>query len=1494
MKKARDRIISFIGALTMLLNVFVPFFTPATTYAANKVENDFIDSQILLVDKGKCGRLIVYDGEEIEAKFVVYEGADGKEYPGYCNESSWQGVGSNGISYGEYIVTSKVTDDRLWRVATAGYPYKTPSEMGVNGIHEAFMATKMAVYRILDGGDLDKFTSLNQEGENTIRAIKNLYDIGMNGDSGYVEPELTITAETSETVLDEDNPQYKSQVFTVEGNCEFDTYEVVFDLSDLPNGTKITDIDGIEKTEFDSDENFKVMIPINENDITAFKLNVKAELKSNPVYHAECENIRMQTMLIAAYPYETVSSDVTVKLNKTEIELTIVKKDSVTGEGLANAVFEVNKVDGKIVGTYTTDNRGEVVVPVSESGYYKIIEVQAPDGYLLGDITEQIIDVQFNIKNEVVFLNDLKAGLEIVKIDKDTGKPLENVRFRVSLPNGSIVGEYTTNSKGIINIQDLMPGWYDVEEIEPATNYLKDTDIHKIEIVENEVTTLTLTNKKLTGIQIIKTDSLTEKPLANATFEITLLNSEYSDKTFIGDFTTDESGTVIIPNLYPGMYSIKEISAPRGYNIDVESKLIEVTINNDAIVELTNTSKAGIQIKKIDEDTKEPIKGARFLITTVGGQVVGEYETSHTGFINVPELDAGIYIISETYVPDPYILDNTPKTIEVRENMPTIVEFTNRQKGGVQILKVDEVTGAPLANAKFRVQYKNGALIGEFETDKQGHINLQGLENGWITILEIEAPKGYILDDVKKDIEITPYETKIVEFTNRAKSGLQIKKVDYNTNEPLAGVKFRISTIKNKLIGEYETDRSGFINIPELDEGYYLVQEIRTLENYELETTVKTVEVKSNEICLVEFTNKQLGGIQIIKIDEFTKKPLQGAKFKVTTKNGDYIGEYETDSAGSIIIPNLKSGWYSITETEAPKGYILDDVKQDVEVKYYKNSVVEFTNKMKAGIQIIKTDSVTKNGLADVKFKVTKLNGELVGIYITDNTGIINITDLEEGWFVVQELSTVDGYKLDSMPRNIEVKSNQATVVEFVNEPYATLVIEKQDSVTLKGIAGVQFEVTRENGEFIGKFKTDAFGQIKLSKTLSPDTYIVKELSTIDGYKIDNEPQKVTLNWGETKYITIKNNPYGSLKVTKIDSDTKEKLEGVKYRLENYEGDLVGKYVTNENGQILIEKKLEEGIYYLTEISTLEGYIKDSERHKVTINWGKVTSIELKNTKIMGKIQIVKKSLDNNSYNGDLAGTLLNGAVFEIRDENNKLVDTITTKNNGTITSKSLNYGKYTITEISAPKYYLKSDKVYQVEITEENRTPVIEVYNESVKLATNVMKTGVRETQCLDEIRYDFSNIANASNVSLDNFVWHDSLPIETKIQRIYTGTWNENLIYKVSYKTNFDSTYRVFKDNLFTNQNYELDFTTVALQTDEYITDFIFEFGTVKAGFSQVESPFIFVKVNNYLKNGTEFINYTEVQGYYNQIKITATDSWKTTIYNYTLPVKLPKTGK
>ena len=1444
---------------------------------------------VTLVDKGWCGDFVTYKGSLIRAALVVYN-KNGIEYPAYCLEADLDGVGTEGIPTGEYDIVSLLENDRLWRVITNGYPYKTPSQMGLSSPQEAFFATKQAVYRSIDNKGMDDYEAVNSAGERVLKVMKELYDIGLNGTETRETPLITAKSETSQAEVDKLDSRYKSQVFSINANYNLNSYEVSFLPSKAPVGTKITDVNGVEKTEFDANEKFKVMIPVNENEITSFDIVITANLESKPVFYAESKNVRLQTVAITSDPYEETKSEATVTLGNIKADIEIQKRDRVTNKGLANAVFEVRKVNGEIIGTYVTDSTGSVKLQVTESGYYQIEECEPPENYLLSEENIKTILVEFEKENSITFLNDKKAGLEIIKVDKDTGKVLANARYRITNTDGSIVGEYTTNNMGTINIQDLMPGWYEVLEISAPTNYLRDENIHKILIKENEVTTLTLTNKELQGIQIIKKDSVTEKTLANATFSIKEVGG-----SLVGEYTTNEMGVIEIQHLKPAFYELKELSAPRGYLIDTETKIVEVTSKESVVVEFFNTAKGGLQIKKVDEKTGEPLANAKFRVTTITGQTLGEYTTSRTGFINLPELEDGWYIVEEVLAPDNYILDNTPKTVEVRGDKPTIVEFTNREKGGIQILKVDAATGVPLEGAKFRVTTKNGLLIGEYTTDRQGHINLSGLENGWYTILEVEAPKNYILDDVKRDVEVKGDKNQIVEFTNRAKAGLQILKIDFNTGKPLADAKFRVSKMDGKIIGEYVTSRTGYINIGDLDEGWYLVEEILAPEGYALNTTPQTVKVESNKNQILEFANKQLAGIEIIKFDEYTKTPLKGAKFKVTTKNGDFIGEYETDVVGKITIPNLDAGWYSIQEVLAPKEYILDSTIKDVQVTYYENAIVEFTNRAKAGLQILKKDSVTKQGLKDVKFKVSKINGELIGTFITDASGMIYLSSLNEGWYIIQEVSTQNGYKIDTTPRNVEVKSNVATVIEFENIPYSTLIIEKIDGVTTKPIAGVKFNIRKENGEYIGDFTTDYFGQIKLNKTLDADTYIINEITPVENYKQDTTTYKVTLGEGETELLQVKNFPYGSLKVIKYDNKTKERLEGVKYKLEDEKGNLVGIYKTNENGEILIEKKLEAGVFYLLELSSLDSYVTDTEKHRIEISWGKTTIIELGNTEITGRIQIVKTSADNNEYTGLLAGSPLSNAKFEIRNEEGELVDTITTSYDGKAISKRLSFGKYIVKELLSPKYYLKDEKEYVVEIDENDEIEILAISNESIKLNVTVDKTGIKETQCLDEIRYDFTNIRNNSNTSLDNFIWHDSLPIETKLQKIYTGTWNENLIYKVSYKTNLNSNYKVFRDNLFTNQNYELDFTTINLQIDEYITDYIFEFGTVKAGFSQVESPFIFVKVNKYLKDGREFVNFTEVKGYYNEILVSATDSWKTIIYNKTIkPVKYPKTGE
>ncbi len=753
-----------------------------------------------------------------------------------------------------------------------------------------------------------------------------------------------------------------------------------------------------------------------------------------------------------------------------------------------------------------------------------------------------------------------------------------------------------------------------------------------------------------------------------------------------------------------------------------------------------------------------------------------------------------------------YLLDNTPKTVEVRTGAPTIVEFENRQMGGLQIIKKDAMTGAPIAGVKFRVTTKNGLLIGEYVTDSQGHINIPNLEPGWFTCLEIEAAPGYILDDVKKDVEVKTYKTVIVEFLN----------------QPLAG-------------------------------------------------------------------------LQILKRDSITKEGLEGVIFEVTKINGELIGRYTTNVGGQISIPDLEPGWYVVTELSSKEGYKIDKQPRNVQLKSNVPSIVEFENHPYAGMVIQKINSVTGKAIPNVKFHITKENGEYVGDFVTDSFGQIKFTKtLTPDTYLVSEISSVDGYQLNDTIYKVELNWGDNKIIQVKNNPFGSLRIVKKDSVTKEKLAGVKFKLENENGILIGEYTTDKNGEILIDKKLSEGKFYLTELKTLDNYVLDKEKHEVVIKWGETTKVELTNNCRGSLKIIKFDSKTKERLAGVRYRLENANGDLIGKYTTDENGEIFLDKKLDAGIFYLIEIDSLDNYITDTEKHKIEISWGKTTIIELKNTEITSKIQIIKRSADNNQYTGTLAGAYLQGAVFEVRDENHTFVEKITTNYDGIATTSSLPYGKYFICEITAPKYWLLSNKEYEVEITENEKVEILEVYNESVKLETDVVKTGVRETQCLDEIRYDFSNISNKSNVSLDNFVWHDSLPLETDLQRVFTGTWNENLVYRVVYKTNFDSNYKVFKDNLFTSQNYELDFTTVPLQIDEKITDVFFEFGTVRAGFSQVEAPFIFVKVKNYLNNGHEFINYTDVGGYYNEIHISGDDSWKTTIYNKRVPEKLPKTGE
>ena len=144
--------------------------------------------------------------------------------------------------------------------------------------------------------------------------------------------------------------------------------------------------------------------------------------------------------------------------------------------------------------------------------------------------------------------------------------------------------------------------------------------------------------------------------------------------------------------------------------------------------------------------------------------------------------------------------------------------------------------------------------------------------------------------------------------------------------------------------------------------------------------TPKSVQVISETLHRLEFENSKLASLQIIKTDEYNGEPLSGARFRVTTQNGEFVADVTTDVSGKASIHALAPGWYVISETKAPLGYIVSETARTVEVKPIVPTVVTITNRAENSLQIVKLDEYTRAPLARrVILKVECLQIEVNG-----------------------------------------------------------------------------------------------------------------------------------------------------------------------------------------------------------------------------------------------------------------------------------------------------------------------------------------------------------------------------------------------------------------------------------------------------------------------------------------------------------------------------------
>lgn len=1007
-------------------------------------------------------------------------------------------------------------------------------------------------------------------------------------------------------------------------------------------------------------------------------------------------------------PYDPQTEDdptLTIE-NFNNPSLRIIKYDQSSGNRLPGVTFEIYH-DGDLYDTLTTDAQGEINLYNIPAGTWLVQEVSTDDSHVVNSTPQQIeLEEGQQETQTLVFFNQLKPGIHLVKVDSETMRSIPNVRFEFKLVGGSYRQEFVTDERGEIDLSNLEPGAYEVRELEAPDGYLVDDAVRVVQINPDENANFVFTNTPKPALRIIKVSS-DGTPLAGVHFRI----ARIEDGTRYLDRITDDKGEINISDMEPGIYSVKETATVSDHVLDTREFHVELFPGETSTLTIENQRRPNLIIYKTDADTGKPVPDTVFLVEAADGHSIDEVKTDSEGKAVLSNLLPGVYQISEKSVPAPYLMDAEPQLVTLYANREHTVYFENHKKPFLIIHKVDSVTGSPIEGAKFQIWYGSNSTttgelndLGTYLTDGSGQIVLDGLRDGWYKVSELEPAPGYtIREPATQEIYIKGGESKELTFQNVPLNSIVVEKYDSVTGEALGGCTFQLrylggtSGTGGTVIGQKTTGSNGVAIWTGLEPGAYVVEEVDPADGYNIIQSSETVLLADSgeqSVVTVRFENAPDGILLIRKVCSVNPSvTLPDAEFKITYADGSVIGDsngiYRTDENGEIRIEGLKPGKSVIvTETAAPPGYLIDTQSQTVQIKEGRTVSLTFKNQPKGSLIIQKRDSATNAPLPGAEFRVTTAAGCEVGldgvigdstltqngIFTTDAAGEIHISNLVPGAYVLTEIKSPSGYVIDTPSTNVVIGTGGDTqTVVIKNSKAGSLIIDKRDSLTGEPLEGVTFKVTTSTGEFVpdengylssnGLYKTDKDGKIQIDGVVG--TLVVTETQTIPGYTIDPaaQTQTVVVNPNDTQTLYFTNAPNTTLVIEKYIEGTTTPLEGVTFLVTDSSGAAVGpsngEYITDENGRIVITD-LEPGITVTArEVKTLEGYVLDTAPKSIEIKAGEVQTLRFYNE---AKGTIVIRKLDS------VTKEPLAGVEFELTYSDGSYVDA----DNGHLSSNGL------------------------------------------------------------------------------------------------------------------------------------------------------------------------------------------------------------------------------
>ena len=754
--------------------------------------------------------------------------------------------------------------------------------------------------------------------------------------------------------------------------------------------------------------------------------------------------------------------------NAIKPSLTILKRNSITGDTLANAKFHIyygsdNTTTGEIndLGVFTTDSTGRIVLTDINRGWYKLVEESSPQGFGIqgSGVTEFYLEA--NTSKTVTVDNVPLSALVVYKYDAKTGKGLEGCRFELrylsgntSGTGGTVVGTYVTGPNGAFTVTNLKKGTYICQEVESDGNHIIDREPQTVWISgeDQDVVTLRFGNAPLGSLLITKlSDDSKHEPLSGVEFLLTDSSGHYLGNDN-GRFTTNAAGEILVDGLEPGMTVIaREVRAKTGYLLDDSPQHALIKSGEMAHLQFLNQPAGNLIIRKVSTGpNKEPLEGVEFKITYADGSFVpdangelssnGIYYTNKSGEIRISGI-VGTVVATETKTISGFTIDEATRTqtVVVNPNDTQTLTFYNKPTTTLIIQKyISGTKNEPLAGVQFLVTDSSGTVVGPnngyYTSDSAGQIVIEGLTDGiTVTTKEVKTADGFVLDGTPQSIKIDQSQSpQRLTFWNERQGALELIKVNAaDKTQRIPNTTFEIRRVSNGgLVDTVTTGTDGRVYVP-LESGSYYAVETEAGKGFLLDSTPIYFTVEDGKTTTKTVTNKAVSGILIHKIDSTTGEGIYGVSFILYDSGNNPIAQETSDDRGYVRFEGLTAGRYSLRELEN-EGYIPDTQRKTVYVRSGETTEIEWKNTPITGqIQIVKTsaDYNSMNGwpagtpIPNTVFEVYNARtNRLVDTIRTNKSGRAVSKPLPLGRYKIVESKAAEFYGLDKTPIEVEIE----------------------------------------------------------------------------------------------------------------------------------------------------------------------------------------------------------------------------------------------------------------------------------------------------------------------------------------------------------------------------------------------------------------------------------------------------------------------------------------